>query len=119
MAHQDIRRLTNELDAVKNNNIEPVGMLQRAMFLKTYIEFNILLSVCLLLFKLVTVSSVHIMYIQPMSLVCPAGCLQSFTVYCLIVNIQLFMCSPLPGTLILLVVRLHAWPIEQPGFLIN
>lgn len=25
MAHQDIRRLTNELDAAKNNNVEPSG----------------------------------------------------------------------------------------------
>lgn len=45
MAHQDIRRLTNELDAVKNNNIEPIGMFQRVVFLMTYIEFNILLVV--------------------------------------------------------------------------
>lgn len=29
MAHQDIRRLTNELDAAKNNNVDPSGMLQR------------------------------------------------------------------------------------------
>lgn len=29
MAHQDIRRLTNELDAAKNNNLDPSGMLQR------------------------------------------------------------------------------------------
>ncbi len=29
MAHQDIRRLTNELDAAKNNNLYPAGMLQR------------------------------------------------------------------------------------------
>lgn len=29
MAHQDIRRLTNELDAAKNNNLEPGGVLQR------------------------------------------------------------------------------------------
>lgn len=29
MAHQDIRRLTNELDAAKNNNLEPSGVLQR------------------------------------------------------------------------------------------
>lgn len=29
MAHQDIRRLTNELDAAKNNNFEPSGVLQR------------------------------------------------------------------------------------------
>lgn len=28
MAHQDIRRLTNELDAAKNNNSDPIGMLQ-------------------------------------------------------------------------------------------
>lgn len=28
MAHQDIRRLTNELDAAKNNNVEPSGTLQ-------------------------------------------------------------------------------------------
>lgn len=28
MAHQDIRRLTNELDAAKNNNPDPSGMLQ-------------------------------------------------------------------------------------------
>lgn len=28
MAHQDIRRLTNELDAAKNNNLEPSGVLQ-------------------------------------------------------------------------------------------
>lgn len=27
MAHQDIRRLTNELDAAKNNNVDPSGML--------------------------------------------------------------------------------------------
>lgn len=45
MAHQDIRRLTNELDAVKNNNIEPIGMFQRVVFLMTYIEFNIFLVV--------------------------------------------------------------------------
>lgn len=29
MAHQDIRRLTNELDAAKNNNLEPSGVLPR------------------------------------------------------------------------------------------
>lgn len=29
MAHQDIRRLTNELDAAKMNNLEPSGVLQR------------------------------------------------------------------------------------------
>lgn len=28
MAHQDIRRLTNELDAAKNNNVETTGTLQ-------------------------------------------------------------------------------------------
>lgn len=28
MAHQDIRRLTNELDAAKNNNLEASGMIQ-------------------------------------------------------------------------------------------
>lgn len=28
MAHQDIRRLTNELDAAKNNNVEASGMIQ-------------------------------------------------------------------------------------------
>lgn len=75
MAHQDIRRLTNELDAVKNNNIEPVGMLQRVMFPKTYIEFTILLFLCL--FKFVIVSRIHTVYMQPLSLVCPASCLQS------------------------------------------
>lgn len=32
MAHQDIRRLTNELDAAKNNNCDPSGMLQRLMY---------------------------------------------------------------------------------------
>lgn len=31
MAHQDIRRLTNELDAAKNNNLEPSGESQRFM----------------------------------------------------------------------------------------
>lgn len=29
MAHQDIRRLTNELDAAKMNNLEPSGVLPR------------------------------------------------------------------------------------------
>ncbi len=29
MAHQDIRRLTNELDAATNNDVEPSGMLQK------------------------------------------------------------------------------------------
>lgn len=29
MAHQDIRRLTNELDAAKNNDLEPSGVSQR------------------------------------------------------------------------------------------
>lgn len=28
MAHQDIRRLTNELDAAKNNNLEASGMIE-------------------------------------------------------------------------------------------
>lgn len=28
MAHQDIRRLTNELDAAKNNNLVPSGVSQ-------------------------------------------------------------------------------------------
>lgn len=28
MAHQDIRRLSNELDAAKSNNQDPCGMLQ-------------------------------------------------------------------------------------------
>lgn len=94
MAHQDIRRLTNELDAVKNNNIEPVGMLQRVMFLKTCIEcLKYIVSCWFVCFKFVIVSRTHTMYIQPLPLVCPAVCLHSSL--CLIVNIHLLMCSPL------------------------
>lgn len=90
MAHQDIRRLTNELDAAKNNNLDPSGMLQRlsvypskkcestldyVMFPNIYAHCLVCCFCALLLYQVV-VGNIHMMafscshlHIQPQFLV--------------------------------------------------
>lgn len=47
MAHQDIRRLTNELDETRNNNQNTSGMLEKVVYvIRVYAQYAVINFVC-------------------------------------------------------------------------